>query len=190
MTPSDVTNSIDNWVTERSNLAIGELSTSTFSTAVRDNIKTDWESKCDNETLLADVRATLEEYEVSLEALIAAIVADYEKKGYKQFSNVILIKRIGPKVFDGERVLAYSAVQYRYCDNLYRKRAQSFEFDAPGVFVDADGIKEENYSGTAEETNSDGPVLGLREFVFQINPISDSYWKTNDFSGLLVTQTC
>jgi hypothetical protein len=83
MTPSDVTNSIDIWVTDRSNLAIGELSTTTFSTAVRDNIKSDWESKCDNETILAEVSTTLEEYAVSLDALSTKLVANFEKRATK-----------------------------------------------------------------------------------------------------------
>lgn len=187
--PSEIKALIDSWVTDRFNLASEELGTNSFSTRFRDNMKKDWESKCDDETLLAEVSTTLEEYEVSLDALSTKLVANFEKKGYKNYFNNILVKRIGPKVFEGEKVLAFSVFQHRYCDTGYTGRVYGFDFSAPGVKADADGIIASDLRSYAQETTMDGPDLGLREFVYETWLDIKVDLKKYDLEKMVVTGT-
>ena len=189
MTPSEVKASIDNWVTDRFDLSIRQVDRNTFSTPVRENMKKDWDTKCEIDSRLADVRTSVEEYVVALEALVERVVADFEKKGYTNYFNHTLIKRIGPKVLDGEKVLAFSVLQHRYCDTGYTKRVFGFNFYAPGVKADADGIMAPDLRGDAQETDNDGAVLGLREFVFETYVLEGIDLKKNDFVNVVVTGT-
>jgi hypothetical protein len=149
-----------------------------------------WELKCDNANTLQEVRTTIANYQSAMEELISAVVADFEKLGYKSFFNSVLIKRNGVRTWEGLSVLSYSAVQFNYCQTGYKKVLGSFDFDAPALIADSDGIMPSDYSGEAREATGthDGLPLGtLREYVFQFNPIRETAWKTNDFSGLLVS---
>jgi hypothetical protein len=171
---------------------------SSFKSAVIEVVRKDWDAKCDNEGMLRETREILNDYESSLEKLKSKVVADFKKQGYKEFFDTTLVKRVGERTYEGEPVLEYSVLQFNYCSTDEGKRVFRFDFDAPGVFVNADGIKEDVYNGAARQKESedyegsgwDYTTLGVvSDFVFSINPVKDTYWKTNDFSGLNLTST-
>ena len=85
MNPNSVLESIDTWVLARFDDSLSELSDEAFSTPVRDEIFQAWNEMCQNDTILEEVRADLNQYDAALEGLIQKVVSDFEKKGYKQF---------------------------------------------------------------------------------------------------------
>ena len=66
-----------------------------------------------------------------------------------------------------------------------------FDFTAPGVKADADGIIASDLTSDAQETTMDGPVLGLREFVFETWLDIDEWvdLKKYDLEKMVVTGT-
>ncbi len=189
--PQIISQIVDNWVTGRSKQAIDSLSSAPFSSPIREKLVNAWELKCDDVSILREVRTTITNYEVAMKTLVSAVVADFEKLGYKPFFNSVLIKRNGLRTWQGKSVLSYSAIQFNYCQAGYMKDLAAFYFDAPALIADPDGIMPSDYTGQAEEATGrpDGPPLGtLRDYVFQFNVVGETYWKTNDFSGLSVSE--
>jgi hypothetical protein len=186
MNPDSAMDQIYAWVSTRFEDSLSELSDEFFSFPVREKIRQAWNEMCENDTIIEEVRTVITQYDAALEGLIQKVVSDFEKKGYKQFFDHILIKRTGKKTEDGWRYLTYSAVQFRYCAVGYSKVVYRFEFVAPGL-VDADGIKAEDMIGEASREDLNGAKLGTaREYLLMLNGVNE---ETNDYTGLQVVAT-